>query len=550
MADKSVGELIAAQSVTPTDLFVLEQNGTAKKLTGQILENWLVSFADGHGGIQNIAKLKTEGLADTYRITMADTTIFDFVVTNGKSVNSIEKTSTSGLVDTYTITYNDATTGTFTVTNGAKGDKGDNAYVWIKYASQEPTASSNSFGDIPDNWMGVYFGILAEAPTDWQQYRWFRIKGEQGNTGEPATLVSSAVEYQVGDSGTVIPSGAWSSYVPVVAQGKHLWTRTTNTFNTGSPVVSYSVSRMGLDGSGSVSSVANISPDENGNVPLTAENVGALPDTGGKMTGELKMNGQPISGLNAPTANDQAANMGFVNQQMKKAAPRDLLDNNDFINPVNQRGKTSYAASGYAIDRWRNANGTFSVDSGFCKWNTLKTAVIKRFSQIMEKPLQANTPYTIAMLARVNEAGTSPVYFRPATSYGSGVSDVVGLKFAEVTNDFQWFVHTFTTVDDNAQALELLVLNNTNAYLNIDIKHLCCYEGEYTLETLPKYRHKGYAAELIACQTQLQRFRTETERKTYCEDFRPTMRMTPNGMVSKFEQEIDGITYYFASAEL
>ena len=45
MADKSVGELIAAQSVTPTDLFVLEQNGTAKKLTGQILENWLVSFA-------------------------------------------------------------------------------------------------------------------------------------------------------------------------------------------------------------------------------------------------------------------------------------------------------------------------------------------------------------------------------------------------------------------------------------------------------------------------------------------------------------------------
>ena len=54
MADKSVGELIAAQSVTPTDLFVLEQNGTAKKLTGQILENWLVSFADGHGGIHSI----------------------------------------------------------------------------------------------------------------------------------------------------------------------------------------------------------------------------------------------------------------------------------------------------------------------------------------------------------------------------------------------------------------------------------------------------------------------------------------------------------------
>ena len=51
MADKSEGELIAAKSVTPTDLFLLEQSGTAKKLTGQTLENWLVSFADGHGGI-------------------------------------------------------------------------------------------------------------------------------------------------------------------------------------------------------------------------------------------------------------------------------------------------------------------------------------------------------------------------------------------------------------------------------------------------------------------------------------------------------------------
>ena len=70
MADKSIGELVAATGVTQTDLFVLEQSGTAKKLTGQILENWLVSFADGHGGIQSIAKLSTSGLSDTYRITM------------------------------------------------------------------------------------------------------------------------------------------------------------------------------------------------------------------------------------------------------------------------------------------------------------------------------------------------------------------------------------------------------------------------------------------------------------------------------------------------
>lgn len=318
MADKSVGELVAATGVTPTDLFVLEQSGTAKKLTGQILENWLVSFADGHGGIQSITKLSTSGLVDTYRITLADTTTFDFAVTNGKGITSISKTSTSGLADTYTISYNDGTSGTLTVTNGEKGDKGDNAYIWIKYASQEPTESSNSMGDIPDDWIGIYSGNASTAPTDWQQYKWFQIKGEKGDTGSPATLVTKSVAYQVSDSGTIIPSGAWGSSIPVVPQGKYLWTKTELQFNTGDPIISYSVARMGIDGSGSVSSVAGVSPDETGNVALTASDVGALAVSGGDMTGAINMNGQPISGLNDPTEDTQAARKGYVDKMLPK----------------------------------------------------------------------------------------------------------------------------------------------------------------------------------------------------------------------------------------
>lgn len=89
MADKTIGQLVAATNVTPTDLFVLEQSGTAKKLTGQILENWLVSFADGHGGIQSIVKTSTSGLVDTYTITLADTTTVTFTVTNGRGITGI-----------------------------------------------------------------------------------------------------------------------------------------------------------------------------------------------------------------------------------------------------------------------------------------------------------------------------------------------------------------------------------------------------------------------------------------------------------------------------
>lgn len=314
MADKAISELVSAEQITATDMFVLEQNGTAKKLTGQVLLNWLTAAADGHGGIQSIVKRSTSGLADTYRITLADTTVFDFVVTNGRGISSLQKTGTSGLVDTYRFTYNDGSTDNFTVTNGQKGDKGDNAYIWVKYASQEPTASSNSFGDLPDDWMGVYFGTASTAPTSWQSYKWYRIKGEKGDTGEPATIVSAEITYQASDSGTIIPSGSWGTSVPPVTPGRYLWTRQVLQFNTGAPITSYSVSRFGIDGTGAVSTVAGVAPDETGNVPLDASSVKALAITGGTMEGAINMNGQKISGLNEPTGDNEPATKGYADE--------------------------------------------------------------------------------------------------------------------------------------------------------------------------------------------------------------------------------------------
>lgn len=319
MADKAISELIAAEQIKAADLFVLEQDSAAKKLTGQILLNWLTAAADGHGGISSIVKQSTSGLTDTYRITMADTTTFDFTVKNGRSISTIAKVSASGLVDTYRITYNDNTTSTFTITNGAKGDKGDNAYVWIRYAAQKPTAASHSFGVLPDNWMGVYSGNSATAPTDWTKYQWFEIKGEKGDIGNPALLTSQSVTYQASTSGNVIPSGNWQGSIPTVAQGAYLWTRVAMTFNSGTPIYAYSVSRMGLDGTGAVSKVCGKEPNSNGNVELEAENVGALPSVGGLMTGNIVMNSNQIKMLGAPSDNADAANKSYVDTALNNA---------------------------------------------------------------------------------------------------------------------------------------------------------------------------------------------------------------------------------------
>lgn len=318
MADKAISELIAAEQIKAADLFVLEQDSAAKKLTGQILLNWLTAAADGHGGISSVVLKSVSGLTKTYRITLADETTFDFPVSDGRGITGIDLASTSGLVKTYRISYNDNTTSTFTVTNGAKGDKGDTPTVWIRYASQEPTAASHNFGVLPDDWMGICSNYDAAAPTDWTQYQWYKIKGEKGDTGNPATLATSIIGYQVSDSGTVTPSGDWLYDVPTVAQGKYLWTRIMIGFNTGNPFAFYSVSRMGIDGTGAVSTVCGVAPNSSGNVNLSASDVGALAASGGEVTGDINMSGvidmggRRITSLSAPSANDDAVNKLYV----------------------------------------------------------------------------------------------------------------------------------------------------------------------------------------------------------------------------------------------
>ena len=46
MADKAIDQLDEAEKIYETDLFVLQQSGVAKKLTGQVLMNWMSAAID------------------------------------------------------------------------------------------------------------------------------------------------------------------------------------------------------------------------------------------------------------------------------------------------------------------------------------------------------------------------------------------------------------------------------------------------------------------------------------------------------------------------
>jgi len=222
MADKSISELVAATAVGSADLFVLEQSGSAKKLTGQILENWLVSYADGHGGIQSLVKTSSTG--------------------------------TNPVVDTYTITYADTTTSTFTVTNGVRGATGQASYLWIKYAAQRPTANNQMY-DNPDDWIGIYSGTSSTPPTSYTAYTWFDWKGETGATGATGTSITSIERI----SGTGAP-GSQDTYQVNLSDGS-----TAGTF----------VVYNGLDGEGTVNSVDGFTVSAGTtNIPLGAVRYG------------------------------------------------------------------------------------------------------------------------------------------------------------------------------------------------------------------------------------------------------------------------------------
>ena len=104
------------------------------------------------------------------------------------------------------------------------------------------------------------------------------------------------------------------SFIPTVPQGSYLWSRTTYRFNTGEPVIVHSVSRMGRDGLGTLRTVNGIVPDEDGNANLSAEDVGALPVSGGGLFGHLNMTNHSISSVADPTAETDAANKKYVDQ--------------------------------------------------------------------------------------------------------------------------------------------------------------------------------------------------------------------------------------------
>ena len=105
--------------------------------------------------IGTIAKTSTEGVVDTYTITLTDGSTSTFQVTNGSNISSIEKTATSGYIDTYTITLTNGDTFNFSVTNGQNGSE-RNLAPW----EDGNTATRTYYKGDHVVWLGNYYRTI------------------------------------------------------------------------------------------------------------------------------------------------------------------------------------------------------------------------------------------------------------------------------------------------------------------------------------------------------------------------------------------------------
>ena len=261
-------------------------------------------------------------------------------------------------------------------------------------------------------------------------------KGDKGNTGATGATPKITVKVVTGDAGTQAS----------VAQSG----------TTENPVITLTIPR-GDTGSLGGLTINGKAPDAAGKVTLTAADVGAL---------------------------DKDVHM------------YNLLDNSDFVHPINQRGETSKQASWvYWIDRWladTEKTAAQLTSSGI----HLPATAEKNLRILQRVPLariKKGQSYTIAAYDASGNVLCVSGVFNGGTLTGDGLSE--GKYYLSLQSG------------DNSTYYYCIL----DAYADITVKCMALYEGEYTAETLPPYVPKGYAVELAECLRYYRKIKANNE---------------------------------------
>ena len=240
-----------------------------------------------------------------------------------------------------------------------------------------------------------------------------------------------------------------------------------------------------------------------------------------------------------PAAADVGAVDGATGQgSAVRISNRNLLDNGDFRNPVNQRGQTSYTGNGYGIDRWKvstnNSTAAVSVGDGWINFTSDASGTYINFSSTMEKVQPGN--YTLSFLV---------------DDYTKAQQIFLQGKVSQMVFTSNLLTMTFSVAETSAIAVGIQkkaassTLKIYAAKLELGSVQTLAHQenGVWVLnDPLP-----NYAEELAKCQRYYQLYTSAAQRPTNGADCRPVMRIAnpSQGTIA-----ISGTTYYFNDANL
>lgn len=371
MADKSINELARAETVELNDLFVLQQSGQAKSMTGQVLINNLAEALDGHGGIADISYSAPTGtsLTGTLSITMADGATYTVEVHDGNGIKTI--TVSYGVASSGT---NPATVSNWTAVPVAPTEA--TPYQWTRLQFTDKTNSvttaytvtrkaqdpSITIGSVTANSAQIAgasvqnSGTLTDPVFDFE----FDLpQGEKGDTGDYLELVAT---YGTSTAASTQPSTWYSSPTSLsYAAGNFIWRRTQYVLHEQQTVQAESTEVIGYigangAGSGTVTQITfngtTFADDGTGNVGMTIdpEDVGAVADPENKANGQVltydsaagKWVAATPSVGNVNTVNNVGVTAGTTNIQLYATAiPVSSSDNTSVANAIPQASNST-----------------------------------------------------------------------------------------------------------------------------------------------------------------------------------------------------------------
>nr|WP_238990750.1 phage tail protein [Streptococcus uberis] len=246
--------------------------------------------------------------------------------------------------------------------------------------------------------------------------------GADGIAGKDGVgILSTSITYQASTSGTVVPTGTWSSQVPSVPNGQFLWTRTIWNYTDSTSETGYSVAKMGTDGTDGLSAYTHVAyANKSTDVLVDAMTTFAVPASfsGSTLTSTKISSGYKFTSTGGNSYTKQV--VGFSGTT----------------------GKNVYT---YLIIK--NTHATNDIVVSF---NGIGAVLNENFSNVTVKP------------------GQTYVDYRPAICRDTYNFLQISIGSTAISNDLSYEIYDYA-------------LYNTNPFINfsLDVNPNCRFRGEY-----------------------------------------------------------------------